>query len=284
MRQDMEWGGHSMNRTLRNTSVILKTSLLVAVIAALLLPVMMIILLSVRTFESALGGWGGSFEWSGENYSMIFESFGSSLAFTTGVMILRVLLGLVFTVPVAYAFSQLEFSYKNILLIIFLGLQLLPDTLMISGQYKMMVNLGFTDHLGGMLMALTLPFIFNPLSFFLIKSGYDKIDKNLARLVRTEGGNSVTYFVDTIPSIRKEIIFSAIIIGLMSWNSYLWPRVLLMGTDFKTLTMWIFDVAIDPDGILHTEVQAAASVMASLPTIVIFIFMHKPIIEATKSI
>ena len=249
----------------------------------IVLPIFMLIIASFQSFDSINSG-GEYIEWTTENYAMLFDTFWSSLLFTLLIVLTRVVLSMFVVVPAAYASSQLNFPYKKLIISSIIVLVAIPDGLLIAGQYQVVVSAGLTETTFGIILAIALPSLFNLATYFILKTGFDKIDKNLFKMSLVDGDSNILYFINSLSYVKKELKFAIFITSVGAWNSYMWPRLLLMGSDYQTLTMWIYDIAIDEYGILHTEIQAAASVIASIPLFVGFALFNKQIMEGIRKI
>ena len=259
-----------------------KILLLTLLSVLIVLPIFILIIASFQSFEAMNSG--EYIEWTSENYAMLFDSFWSSLVFTLFVVLTRVVLSMFVVVPAAYASSQLNFPFKKTILTGIIVLIAIPDGLLIAGQYQVVVSAGLTETTFGIILAIALPSLFNLATFFILKTGFDKIDKNLFKMSLVDGDNNILYFINSLSYVRKELRFAIFITSVGAWNSYMWPRLLLMGSDYQTLTMWIYDIAIDGEGVLHTEIQAAASVIASLPLFIGFAMFNKQIMEGIRKL
>ena len=258
--------------------------LLLSIISIILMfPIIMIIMFSFQTFESIVNNkWSsGDAIWTDDNYKMIFDNFLSSLAFTFLILIFHLFMSLLILIPASFAFSQLNIPYKKTFTFLFSFVIFIPSSSLITEQYKLISSLGFTTGLGGYVLGLTIPFAYSYLGFVILLSGFNNIDKNLKVVATTENVSTYKYFILTTKMIKKEVMWVVILLSINVWNSFLFPRLILMGSDFRVLTLWIFDISIDPiDGILHPEIQMAASILASIPLLVMFMCFRQSIFEA----
>lgn len=249
----------------------------------LLFPIIIILLLSFQTFESLVNNHWSSGDpiWTDENYKMVFDNFLPSLLFTLLILIFHLFMSLLILLPASFAISQLNIPYKKIFSFIFAFVVFIPSSALITEQYKLISELGFTSGFGGYILGLSIPFAYSYLGFIVLLSGFDNIDSNLKVVATTENIPTYKYFIITLKMIKKEVLWVIILLAINVWNSFLFPRLILMGSDFRVLTLWIFDISIDPiDGILHPEIQMAASIISSIPLVVMFLVFRKSIFEA----
>lgn len=130
----------------------------------------------------------------------------------------------------------------------------------IASEYKIITSLRMASSEIGFVFGLSLPFCHSFLSYSILKSGYDNLELGLKDKMITNNISTINYFVLTINSVKNEIIWVILLSCIGSWNSYLYPRVILMRSYLRVITLWLFDVSIDTsNNLTHLELQATAS-------------------------
>ncbi len=269
---------------IKNYKKVFDVILLTFICTLLLIPIILLILFSLQTFESITNNnWN---HWTMENYSTIMDGFLPSLIFTILIIIFSSLFTLIVSITAAFAMSQLEFKHKKIITFFILIPICIPGASIIASEYKLITLLGMTTNGFSFVIGLSLPFCYSYLSYAILKSGYDNnINVGLKNVARTNNISTWDYFLLTIESVKNEIIWVILLTCISSWNSYLYPRIILMGTDFKVITLWLYKVSIDTsDMIIHDELQAAASIVATTPLIIFFITFRKKLINIINKI
>lgn len=256
--------------------------LLTMISTLLLLPLVLLAVFSLQTFESI--GFGDFNHWTLENYPKSMAGLLPSLLFTLSIILFSSLFTIFFSITAAFAMSQLDFKFKKVLSWIILIPIFIPGSSIIASEYKLINSMGLTTGTFGFMIGLSLPFCYSYLSYAIIKSGYDNIEPNLKKKAITDNVSSFDYFILTLGNVKNEVIWVVLITCMSTWNSYLYPRIILMGTDLRVITLWLYDVSIDStDYLIHQEIQAAASIIASIPLIIFMVVFRRRILSSLKS-
>ena len=103
--------------------------------------------------------------------------------------------------------------------------------------------------------------------------------KEIIMAARVDGANELQIFFSIVfPSMRSAYAAGAIWAFMNSWNSYLWPLVILQSEEKKTMTLLISTLAsgYTPDfGVIMTAV-----VIATLPMIIVFFTLQNYFIQS----
>lgn len=258
--------------------------LLLALIATLLLiPIIVLVLYSLQTFSAIQSGnFNG---WNFDNYLSVMDGFFTSLLFTTLIIFLSSMFTILISITASFSMSQLEIPFKKFFSMLIIIPILIPSSTIVATEYKLINSLGMASGAFSYAIGLSLPFAYSYLSYAILKSGYDGIDPHLKEKAYTDGISGWNYFVLTLGNIKSEIIWVVLMTCISCWNSYLYPRIILMGTDLRVITLWLYDVSIDSvDYINHPELQAAASIISSIPLIIFFIIFRDRLMNKIKSV
>lgn len=228
--------------------------------------------------------WPSIFQW--HNYVDAFKNgYFQALWFSTSVVIFSLLFKISVCLLLGYAFGRFEFKGKKVLWFLFMLTLMVPEVALMSGQYKICINNFGFDGLG-LYISLAGPYIASIFTAYLFRNGFEAIDDSVKEAALIDGIGGVRFFfIIAIPMIAP-IIWTQVILGaLASWNSYIWPSLILaMSGDHKTIPLWLFEVGkLNADGtenIHGTAIRVAGSVLAILPTM-IFYFIFKRRINAS---
>ena len=80
-----------------------------------------------------------------------------------------------------------------------------------------------------------------------------------------------------MPVMRSTYAAATIIVFMLNWNNYLWPLIVLQTNDMKTVTLVVSALlsAYTPD----FGVILLATVLATLPTLIIFFLLQRQFVE-----
>lgn len=175
-----------------------------------------------------------------------------------------------------YAFSRIAFRGRDTLFVVYLGSIMVPFVVLIVPIHRLMVVLGWNDHL----VALIVPWIFTAYGTFLIRQFFLNIPKELEEAALLDGCSRFRVLWQIfIPLSTPAIATHAIFTFLYAWNSFLWPLVIINtgNKDDHVLTLALITLAnINADK--PNLVMTGAAVMI-LPPIIVFILAQRYFIE-----
>jgi len=172
------------------------------------------------------------------------------------------------------AYSLVRFKYKGRETLAFLVLftYLLPSVVLIIPLYLMMVALGLSNTLFSLVLAYTTFAL--PYALWLLRSFMEGIPEDLESAALVDGASRMGAFRDVIfPQLLPGIISTALFTFILSWNEYLYALVLVNSDASRPLTTGVMSMLISAFNI-EWSLLMAASVMMSVPLIVIFAFLQ----------
>lgn len=177
----------------------------------------------------------------------------------------------------AFAVSRIAFPGKIILVIVVLGLSMFPQICIIGYLYKFMANLSLINTYSG----LILPYVAwsLPLALWLLMSYFGQIPRELDNAARVDGANRAQILTKIIMPLALPGFFSTVLLLFMfAFNEFLFA--LMLTTNYKARTV---SVGIALFQGMHGELPwgyiMAASVLSSIPVIVIALALQKYIIQ-----
>jgi len=142
------------------------------------------------------------------NYKEAWEQANFSKYFLNSVLVtLGTLTGLLFTSILAgYAFGRIEFKGKNILFGIFLATMMIPESVTLIPNY-LLIRGTIIPLPGGTWIntywALTVPFMANAFSIFLLRQFFAQIPDELWDAARIDGCDHLRFLVQIVMPIRR---------------------------------------------------------------------------------
>lgn len=203
------------------------------------------------------------------NGQQLFRSMWNSAI--VGVM--STMLVVLLAVPSAYAMVRYKSIVNNAILGWILVSQIFPVILVMIPLYVMLRYIGLTDSLTG----LTLIYVVWSLPFVLwLMHGYVKsIPIELEEAAMIDGANRTqVIFKILMPLLLPAIGASALFAFISAWNEFFFALVLMKSPTLATLQVELARYT-GMEGQARTGPLAAASVIATIPSIILFIFMRK---------
>lgn len=173
-----------------------------------------------------------------------------------------------------YVFAKLPFRGRERIFWLILSMMMIPFTVSIIPSYDLMVRLGWIDNY----LALIVPIIFNPFGIFLMRQFMLSLPTDLLDAARIDGASEFRIFFQiVIPLSQAALAALGILTFLAQWDNFLWPLVILNSSELYTIPLALAQFR----GRLGTDVgpTAAASILAVLPVLVVYLFAQKRFVE-----
>ncbi len=172
------------------------------------------------------------------------------------------------------AYSLVRFRYRGRESLAFLVLftYLLPSVVLILPLYLMLVSLGLSNTIFSLVIAYTTFAL--PYALWLLRSFMAGIPPDLESAALVDGASRMGAFYDVIlPQLLPGIISTALFTFILSWNEYLYALILVNSDDARPLTTGVMNMLISSFNI-EWSLLMAASVMMSVPLIIVFAFLQ----------
>ncbi|WP_411681124.1 carbohydrate ABC transporter permease [Clostridium thailandense] len=195
------------------------------------------------------------------------------------IVSLLVTLGQVITsCMAAFAFSFFNFKGKNILFILMLATMMIPAEATMISNYLTVGSLGWLDSY----KALVVPYLSSAMGIFMMRQYYLTLPKELYEAAKIDGCNSLRFLISIIMPMSKPIVGSlGIYTFLVTWNQYLWPLLVTSKDSSRTVQIGISMLQFSENQ--SFGLIMAGIVMVLLPSILIFIFGQKQLVEGMTS-
>lgn len=212
-----------------------------------------------------------------KNYSFIFSGGSDYFIWYKNsilITIVSTILCLLLTSMVGYGLAVYHFKFKNLIFGLVLIVMMIPVEIIMLPLYKLTMNLGLMDTLVGAF----LPFVVAPIPIFFFRQYASGLPKDLLDAARVDGCTELgIYFRIMMPLMAPAFSSMAILQALHSWNSFLWPLIVLRSSEKLTLPIGL-STLLTPYG-NNYDVLIAGSVMAIFPVLILYIFFQRYFIE-----
>ncbi len=191
------------------------------------------------------------------------------------VAALVVTLQLITSSLAAYPLAKMRFRGRNVLFYLILSTLIFPEQLTLIPSYILAVNVfGFTDTIQG----LVIPFGANAFGIFLLRQTYQAIPNELIEAARIDGASEFgIWWRILLPLIRPGLATLGIFSFIGSWNSFLWPLLMLRNETLYTLPIGLAFLEGAFTGNLRTV--AAGVMVATIPMIIVFLLFQRQFIK-----
>ena len=172
----------------------------------------------------------------------------------------------------AYAFARLNFKGKNFMFSLVLFQMMVPGQIFIIPQYLMVSKMGLLDTV----FALIFPGLVTAFGTFLLRQAYLGLPKDLEEAARLDGCNiGQTFLYIMAPLTRSGMVALGIFTAVFAYKDLMWPMICN-----KTVMPLSAALAKMQGQYTNNYPQLmAASLLACVPMIVIYLIFQKQFIE-----
>ncbi|GAA1580386.1 carbohydrate ABC transporter permease [Actinoplanes couchii] len=188
---------------------------------------------------------------------------------------------LIFDTAAAYALSKLRPAFGNVVLGAMLATLMIPAMVLIVPQYQTVISLPVIDvSLLDSPFAIWLPMVANAFNIFLLKRFFDSIPEELMQAAFVDGASPLRTLWSIILPMSRPILGVVSIFAVTAvWKDFLWPLLVMPHPETRTVSVGIYTFA----GGIPQNVVIAASVIAALPTVIIFLIFQRNIMSGLTS-
>ena len=133
----------------------------------------------------------------------------------------------------------------------------------------------YWTYLGYIIPALPMAF-----AVFFLRQYITTIPDELLDAARIDGANELFIWWSIIlPLITPALAAMSIFMALGQWNNFMWPLIIVQEDAYATLPLALARMNSSMSGPLNMGVLMAGSLLASLPTIVLFLVFQRQFVE-----
>lgn len=221
--------------------------------------------------------------WDFGGYSRLFSQrpFGAWYANSLLIASIVTIAVLFFSSIAGFTFAKYDFRGRRVLFVILLASTMIPFQLILIPLFILISRLGWVDSY----MALIGPFVAPALGIFLMRQFASEIPDDLIHAARIDGaGDFRIYWMVALPLLRPGLATLGILTFLGSWNSFLWPLVVLRDQAKMTLPVGLALLQSQAAGTgTDYSVIMAAATMVAVPAIVVFFLLQRQFISGLLS-
>ena len=178
----------------------------------------------------------------------------------------------------AYAFSRLPFRGRGVVFAVYLATMMIPLQVLIVPLFVELKSFGLLNtYLGALL-----PTFASAFGIFLLRQAINQVPRELDEAAMLDGaGHFRTFFSIVLPNIRPALATLTVFAFMGSWNSFLWPLVVLRKPELQTLPIAL--AGLQGQYVTEWDIIMAGSVVSILPMLALYIFAQKYVIQGVAS-
>jgi raffinose/stachyose/melibiose transport system permease protein len=265
-------------RTLNNLSNITRHLFLVIFTVIVVYPVAWMLLSSFKSqSELMLNLWGLPSSPAWHNYTDAWKTAGMGRALFNSIIVSlsTVILVIAIASTAGYALARFHFRFSTAIFLVFVLTMQAPVP--VIPLYVLLVRLHMTDSYLGYILPVTSAGL--PLAIFIFRAFFMTIPRDLEDAALLDGDTRFGAFLRVIlPLTLPAIATVAILQFLAAWNEYFLALILIRSPELRTVPLAIQVFFFEWGRAEWGQVFAALS-MATMPMIVVYVFMQRRFIQ-----
>lgn len=221
----------------------------------------------------------GAVQFKLDNYVVAFDYLQLNTLFLNTFIVATVAtaFNLFFNSLAGYAFARIAFRGRETIFRLVLASLMVPGTVMLVPNMIIINQLGLFDSLG----ALIVPFVMSVYNIFLMRQTFLGFPRELEEAAIIDGASAFRVFwTIAMPLARPMLVVLGITTFMWNYNNFLWPLVVIQSPENGTLSLGLGSlVSASATNAELYPVMLAASVVISVPLIIIFLVFQKHIVK-----
>ena len=214
--------------------------------------------------------------WTLDNYLEVFNRLYFADAFANSVIIATstTVTVLLTSAMMGYVFAKYRFWGKEALFTALLATMMVPFAVVLVPLYIFISDIGASDHISGII----LPGLYSTFGIFLMRQFMETIPSELLDAARIDGASEWRIFAQlVVPLSGAPLAALAILHFLSSWDSFLWPSIVLTSPEKQTLPVIL-------NGLKSLywsryDMWIAGSMLTIVPVMTIYAFASKQFVR-----
>jgi multiple sugar transport system permease protein len=173
-----------------------------------------------------------------------------------------------------YVLAKLPFPGRNAIFVMILATLMIPTEMLVIPWYILSSAQGWINTYWGIMF----PGVITAFGIFLIRQFMMGVPDELLDAGRIDGLSEFgLYWRVALPQVRPAMAALCIFTFLGNWNAFLWPMIVIQTAEMRTLPVGIALFSGEAGSAWHLIM--AASSLAILPILLVFIVLQRQIIE-----
>lgn len=219
-----------------------------------------------------------------ENYEQALgtENFGLFFMNSLTVSVTATAISLLVSSMMAYAFARFSFRGKEtIFRVLLLGL-MIPAIMLVIPQFILTKHLGLLDSHAGLVVFYVAGSL--ALNTFLLRGFFETIPVELDHAMQVDGAGAWTrYWRLALPLAKPGLATATIFTFLACWDEFAWALTITNSPENRTLPIAIRLFAGEGNNAVQWGLVFAASAMAVVPVIVVFLVFQRYFVQGLTS-
>lgn len=179
-----------------------------------------------------------------------------------------------------FALAKYRFAGQRVIMGLMLATMLLPSQILLPSSYELMYRLGWIDSYA----AILVPGAVSVFGIFLFRQAMAGVPDDLLDAARVDGcGELRLWWQIALPIVRPMIGAYTLMSFMSSWNSFLWPQIILQSQGQYTLPLGLGNLIGMREYQEQYGILMAGTLLSVLPIVVLFAILQRDFISGLTS-
>jgi multiple sugar transport system permease protein len=198
-----------------------------------------------------------------------FNSVITSAVITVGTVVFASLAG--------YALSRIPFRGRAMVFWLIMAGIMIPVEALVVPLFYEVNSFQLVNTYGGII----LPQLASPIAVFIFKQYFDGIPREYEEAAILDGASRLrVYWRIWMPLSMPAVATVAILAFIASWNNFLWPLIVITGSNMMTIPVGLASVQ-SSYGVQYAQIMAS-TILAAVPMLLVFAFFQRQIVQGVS--
>jgi ABC-type glycerol-3-phosphate transport system permease component len=218
-----------------------------------------------------------------ENYINAWEEADFAEYFVNSVQIALITLAgeLVVCVLAAYAFARIDFPGKDLIFALVLSTMMIPAMVLIIPNFLTVTWLGRIGPIKWInnWPALTIPFMGNAFSIFLLRQFFAQIPDELFDAAQLDGAGHFRFLLQVAVPLSRAPLMVVVVLSLIgSWNALAWPLLVTNSPEWRPIAVGLLSFVQEAGQ--KTNLMMAGAVITIVPVLIVYFITQRQFTES----
>lgn len=179
-----------------------------------------------------------------------------------------------------FALAKYQFRGKRLLMGVMLATMMLPSQVLLNSSWRLMYAFGWLDSY----LALIVPGAVSVFGMFLFMQAMKAVPDELLQAGRVDGCSELRLWWEVALPIVRPMIGAYTLLSFMgTWNSFLWPQVILQSPEKYTLPIGLANMIGLPAYETPYGMLMAGTLLSIAPVVILFFVLQRDFIAGLAS-
>lgn len=179
-----------------------------------------------------------------------------------------------------FALAKYQFTGKKALMFVMLATMLLPGQVLLPSMYELMFHMKWIDSY----LAILVPGAVSVFGMFLFRQAMLQVPDELLQAGRVDGCSEFRLWWEVaLPIVRPMLGAFALLSFTSTWNSFLWPQIVLQDEAKYHLPIGLANMISLPEYQTQLGVLMAGTLFSVLPVMILFFALQREFVSGLTS-